>query len=138
MPAPKGPRKVYRYSLEFKRTAVKLTQAQGVQVKDVADALDVHPFMLSKWRKDAREGKLVEHSTKSKKAKPKPKTKPRVSTKRREKTPSVAEVAKLARVKKELALLRKEHELLKKFIRFRAETKARSSPSSHGSEDGSQ
>jgi transposase len=53
----KGPRKVHRYSAEFKLKAVKLSQIEGVQVQDVADALDIHPFMLSRWRKEAREGR---------------------------------------------------------------------------------
>jgi transposase len=29
-----------------------------IQTQDVAHALDIHPFMLSKWKKDYREGKL--------------------------------------------------------------------------------
>jgi len=134
MPTP-GPRKVNRYTNEFKRTAVRLTEAQGVQVKDVAEALDIHPFMLSKWRKEAREGLLVDkpRPASAKKAKPKPKPKPKPA----KRAPSAAEVSKLSRVKKELEQLRKEHELLKKFIRFRAEMKRRSLRSSRGSEDDS-
>ena len=54
----KGPRKLYRYSAEFKRKAVRLSQNEGVRVQDVADAREIHPFMLSKWRRDAREGRL--------------------------------------------------------------------------------
>jgi len=46
-----GPRKVQRYSLEFKLKAVKLSQLRGVEVQAVADALEIHPFMLSRWRK---------------------------------------------------------------------------------------
>jgi transposase len=53
-----GPRKVQRYSLKFKLKAVKLSQPRGVQIQAVADALEIHPFMLSKWRKEAREGVL--------------------------------------------------------------------------------
>jgi transposase-like protein len=30
----------------------------GVQVQTVAAALDLHPFMLSRWRKEARDGIL--------------------------------------------------------------------------------
>ena len=48
----KGPRKIQRYSAEFKVKAVKLSDLGGVQVKDVAEALDIHPFMLSRWRKE--------------------------------------------------------------------------------------
>jgi len=49
---------VHRYSVEFKQTAVKLSQMPGVQVQTVAEDLDIHPFMLSRWRKEAREGLL--------------------------------------------------------------------------------
>ena len=54
----KGPRKVSRYTAEFKLKAVKLSQIDGVRVQDVADALEIHPFMLSRWRKLAREGRI--------------------------------------------------------------------------------
>ena len=50
----KGPRKIHRYTAEFKLKAVKLSELKGVQVQDVAEALDIHPFMLSRWRKEAR------------------------------------------------------------------------------------
>lgn len=46
-----GPRAVRRYSKEFKLTAVRLSQQPGIQVKAVVGALEIHPFMLSKWRK---------------------------------------------------------------------------------------
>ncbi len=39
MGRPIGPRKVHRYSPEFKLTAVKLSRMPGVQVQTVADAL---------------------------------------------------------------------------------------------------
>ena len=58
MPKP-GPRTIYKYSDEFKATAVRLSQLPGVQVQDVADSLYIHPFMLSRWRKLAREGAIV-------------------------------------------------------------------------------
>ena len=53
-----GPRAVRKYSDQFKLTAVRLSQQPGLQVKTVAAALTIHPFMLSKWRKDARDGRL--------------------------------------------------------------------------------
>ena len=58
MPRP-GPRTTYKYSDEFKATAVRLSRLPGVAVQDVADSLYIHPFMLSLWRKQAREGKIV-------------------------------------------------------------------------------
>jgi ABC-type nickel/cobalt efflux system permease component RcnA len=42
-----------------KATAVKLSSLPGVQVRDVAAALDIHPFMLSLWRKQVRERVIV-------------------------------------------------------------------------------
>ncbi len=46
-----GPRKIEKYGERFKATAVKLSSLPGVQIKDVAAALDIHPFMLSLWRR---------------------------------------------------------------------------------------
>ena len=114
-----GPKRVQRYSVEFKLKAVKLSQIEGVQVQDVADALDIHPFMLSKWRKQAREGLL----------------KARVGV-----APAARaqrEVRQLAELKRQYALLREEHELLKKAIRFCSARRARSSPSSRRGRAGS-
>src|SRR5258708_18073900 len=53
-----GPKKVQEYSAEFKLAAVRLSRQRGVQVQAVAAALDIHPFMLSRWRKAVRDGVL--------------------------------------------------------------------------------
>ena len=63
MPARKGPEKVNRYSIEMKRTAVRLSNAPGARVMGVTEALDIHPFMLSRWRKQSREGLRVQTFT---------------------------------------------------------------------------
>jgi transposase len=47
-------KKVHCYSLEFKRQAVHLTPLEGVEVQAVAAALDIHPFMPSRWREERR------------------------------------------------------------------------------------
>ena len=44
MGRPIGPRKVHRYSVEFKLTAVRLSSMPEVQVQTLANALDVHPL----------------------------------------------------------------------------------------------
>lgn len=95
-----GRRKIRRYSNEFKLTAVRLGQQPGLQVQAVAAALDIHPFMLSKWRKDAREGRITGR------ARPVP-----PPTRKRE-------IARLQELEKAHALLKEEHDLLKKAIRF--------------------
>ena len=41
-----GQRKIAKYGDRFKATAVKLSSLPGVQIKDVAATLDIHPFML--------------------------------------------------------------------------------------------
>jgi hypothetical protein len=38
---------------------VKLSQIDGVRVQDVADALEIYLFMLSRWRKLARVESLL-------------------------------------------------------------------------------
>jgi transposase len=53
-----GPKTVQVYSAAFKLAAVRLSQQRGVQVRAVAAALEIHPFMLSRWRKAVREGRL--------------------------------------------------------------------------------
>ena len=58
MPRP-GPRTIGQYSEEFKATAVRLSRLEGVAIQDVAHALAIHPFMLSRWRKEVREGAIV-------------------------------------------------------------------------------
>jgi transposase len=110
-----GPRTVRRYSDEFKLTAARLSEQPGIQVKTVAAALAIHPFMLSKWRKDAREGKLGGKARKARKA-------PR---------PGPARViVRLQALEKEHAILKAEHELLKKAIRCCSARREKSSPSS--------
>jgi transposase len=56
MAKPIGWRRVRRYTAEFKLQAVKLTKVEGVKVGDVAEALDIHPWMLSGWRTQASKG----------------------------------------------------------------------------------
>jgi transposase len=106
-----GPRTVTRYNEELKRTAVRLSQQPGIQEQTVAAALTIHPFMLSKWRKDARAGKLRGTARQA----------PRAGPRR--------EIARLQAFEREYALLKEEHDLLKAAIRFCSARKATSSPS---------
>jgi transposase len=106
-----GLRKVARYGDPFKATAVKLSNLPGVLIQDVATALDIHPFMLSLWRKEVRDGVILAKSAKLD-----------VETK--------AELKKLRDVERRYKILKEEHELLKKAIRFASEQKRKSSNSS--------
>ena len=108
-----------RYSLEFKRKAVKLTEIPGLEVKVVAEALDLHPVMLSRWRQEAREGRLRG-------------SEPRTKVVKVPKVP-VRELKRLQALERAHALLLEEHSLLKKAIRFCSERKQTSSLSSTAS-----
>ena len=52
MPKYNNPRKTWRYPDDFKSKAVQLSLLSGIRVKEVAKTLDIHPFMLSRWRKE--------------------------------------------------------------------------------------
>jgi len=106
-----GKQRIQSYGLDFKLKAVQLSNQPGVLVKDVAESLDIHPFMLSKWRKQVRDGEL--------KGEPPPID-----------VQAVSELQRLREVEKKYKRLLMEHDLLKKAIRFASERKARSSPSS--------
>lgn len=109
--AKSGPRKTNRYSEEFKATAVRLSDLPDVLIQDVADALDIHPFMLSRWRKLAREGLIVTKGIKLD-------------------LETASELKRLRDLEKKYKLLQEEHELLKKAIRFASDQKRKSSNSS--------
>lgn len=110
-----GLRRTKRYPDDFKATAVALSNAPGILIKDVAAALDIHPFMLSRWRKEAREGLIV-----AKKIPADPEV--------------AAELKRLRELEKQHKILQMEHELLKKGIRFCSERDRKSSSSSTDTE----
>lgn len=106
MPRYTKPRRTWHYLNEFKVKAVQLSLLEGVQVKEVAETLDIHPFMLSRWRKEYREGTLVAD--------------------KRIKMPTMAkdkkELDRVKQLEQENARLRQENDLLKKWQRYLAET----------------
>ena len=110
MPRP-GPRTTAKYSDRFKATAVRLSELPGVEVQDVAESLYIHPFMLSRWRKQAREGQIVTKGVEIEKD-------------------VAAELKELRRVKKQYERLKLEHEILKKAIAFTSQRRRRSLSSS--------
>lgn len=113
MPAYKNQKKTQQYSNEFKVNAVKLSHQKGRSVKGVAESLDIHPFMLSRWRKEYREGKIVADKRK----------------KSLKKTKALSESDKVRQLEKKVADLELENELLKKWQRFLAEERKKNSDS---------
>jgi transposase len=90
---------------------VRLSELPGVEVQDVAASLYIHPFMLSRWRKQAREGRIMMKGIEIEKD-------------------VAAELKELRRVKKQYERLKLEHEILKKAIAFTSARRAKSSSSS--------
>lgn len=109
MPKYLQPRKTWSYSKDFKVKAVKLSYQEGIQVKQVAEGLDIHPFMLSRWRKEYREGTLQGDGQR------------RVGVTKKKRTISDRELTENARLKHENARLKEENDLLKKWQRYLAE-----------------
>lgn len=84
-----------RYSAEFKREAVALTRQPGVSCRQVALEIGVNPNMLTRWKREADEasGKAFSGSG----------------------SPRDEEIAKL---KRELARVKKERDFLKEAATF--------------------
>lgn len=102
-----------RYTESFKAEAVRLASLPGILVQDVAHSLDIHPFMLSRWKKQSREGLIMANP---------PSTQPELVNE--------AELLRLREIEKAYAQLKLEHDLLKKAIKFTSDAKRTSSASS--------
>ena len=109
MPRYTQPRKTWFYPVNFKIKAVELSLRDDVMSKDVAEALDINPLMLSRWRKEYREGKF--------------KNAPRYQSnnKTMSKLPTKKELDNIQKLKKENERLKQENDLLKKWQRYLAE-----------------
>ena len=89
MPKTTKSRKTWSYSTDFKVKAVELSRQEGLQVKQVAEGLDIHPLMLSRWRKEYRDGKI------------KPDGNKRVIVMKDKKTPTAQELTEFEKLKKD-------------------------------------
>lgn len=109
MPKYTQPKKTWFYPIDFKIKAVELSLRDDVMSKDVAQALDIHPLMLSRWRKEYREGKFN--------------TPQRYNSNNElmSKLPSKKELNKIKQLQKENERLTLENDLLKKWQRYLAE-----------------
>ena len=108
-------RKVGRYSNEFKITAIRLANLPGTYLQDVAKILDIHPIMLSRWKKEYREGKII--------GDPHPEIE-----KLTEVEAKVSEQSRIRELERALKKAQIENDLLKKTIEFNLEQRRKSSP----------
>ena len=114
MPAYTNPKRIFKYSNEFKLKAVQWSFDPQRSVKDVPAALHIYPFMLSRWRKEFREGKYGPMKSTTKSAKP---------------NAQLKELDELKKLRKRIAELEEENDILKKWQRFQAEERRKSSGS---------
>ena len=112
------PRRTQRYPDEFKSKIVELTRSEGVTNAEIAIAFDIHPMMISRWRKEYREGNIVTDERK------------KVAAIKKEKK----KLDEYMRLKKENARLKLEIDLLKKWQRFQAEERQKVIDSSRSME----
>ena len=110
-----------RHDVQFKRQAVKVASHPEIRTQDVAAALGIHPFMLSRWKRELRDGKVMMD---------RPRKKLRAAT---------MEEAdeRIRELERELAQLREENDLLKKLGPSGSPRRRKSSPSSQSTGGGS-
>ncbi len=46
-----------QYTVEFKKALVRLANHRYIAATDIAEALDIHPVLLYRWRKELNDGK---------------------------------------------------------------------------------
>ncbi len=109
MPKYINPRKTWQYSTEFKVRAVKMSYRPDILSIQVAEGLGIHPFMLSRWRKEYREGTLQGDG------------KRRIGLSKKRKIKSTKKITEEAHLKAEVERLKKENELLKKWQQYLSE-----------------
>lgn len=89
------------YNYQFKHAAVSVSNHPYIQTQDVANALGIHPFMLSRWKKEMRDGILEDNDKEAR---------------------SVSELnearKKIRQLEKELKRVREENTVLKKAERI--------------------
>ncbi len=98
------------YDDAFKATAVELGALPGVQAKDIAEVLDIHPIMLYRWKKEYREGEIMKRPTKGSLD-----------------TVTEKELKRLRNIEKAHERLQMKYEVLKKSIQYCSDQKKRSS-----------
>ena len=101
------------YTKSFKMAAVRLAEHPTFQTQDVALALEIHPFMLSRWKKEHRDGLL----------------KGAVEENLKELEEKVAEQSQLRQFEKRIKRLEMENDMLKKSIEFASKRNKTSSRS---------
>lgn len=89
------------YNYQFKHTAVSVANHPGIHTQDVAEALKIHPFMLSRWKKQMRDGVLADNDQEA-----------------RSRSELLKAKEKIKKLERELKRVREENAVLKKAERI--------------------
>ena len=107
-----------RYTLSFKRQAVRISNTLSVTSKEIAAALGIHEVMLYRWRMEDKNGELRENK-RMKAATPSPKRRtPRTDPAKATDDELIKANKRIQELEKALALRTEELDLLKKAQRF--------------------
>lgn len=114
-----------RYTLDFKRQAVRLADHPNVMATDIAEALGIHVVMLYRWRMEMKNGTLREnqHMKKPKEIPKKKKTIQRTDPAKAKDDELIKARKRIARLEKTLASTQEELDILKKAQRFFEKTR---------------
>ena len=89
------------YNYQFKHAAVSVANHPDIQTQNVAVALNIHPFMLSRWKKQMRDGILEDNDQQA-----------------RSRDELLDAKEKIKRLERDLKRLRQENTVLKKAERI--------------------
>ncbi len=107
-------RNYIQYTREFKKALVRLANHQDIQAVDIAEALDIHPVLIYRWRKEVNDDQWREFPV-TKSNKPVGPTKNDLQKKEAELKKAQARIKKL---EKQLKEREEDIDILKKAERF--------------------
>jgi len=103
-----------QYTNVFKKVIVRLSNHSYIQANNIAEALDIHPVLIYRWRKEFNDGKL-EDEVMTEPKKPVGPTKKDLNEKELELKKALAKIKKL---EGQLSRREEDIDLLKKAERF--------------------
>jgi len=114
-----------RYTLAFKRQAVRLADHPNVMAADIAEILGIHVVMLYRWRMELKNGTLKENKHMKKQTSPpkQKKTPPRTDPTKAKEDELIKANKRIKALEKSLANTQEELDILKKAQRFFEKTK---------------
>lgn len=112
-------RNYVQYTNEFKKVLVRLANHSYIQTNFIAEALDIHPVLIYRWRKEFNDGKWEKKSmTKSKTA-----IGPTKNDLHKKDVELKKALAKIKKLENQLSRREEDIDLLKKAERFFAKNR---------------